>query len=532
MSNRVLILDALSAGSGQRTSSRDSIGCGPRAVAGVFEKHDIQCIIHRAEDVLIKRGVLKQFDHMAISAMTMDVVVVQRIVKSWRQNKPKGRVLIGGPIASEPDFILKQIRPDILVIGEGEATLDELLMNDFLDENIALADIHGIAYLDSDIPQINVARAPIPSKDLSETYSPSTARIIDYKTYQACKVYVEILRGCSNFHRTKYPLADGTQCSECGNCDSEDPLTRMDCPEGIPPGCGFCSVPGTWGPPRSRSTESVVLEVKELLDLGVHRVVLEAPGFLDYMRGKEPLTDPCYPPANLSAIEDLLERLRSIPQVSEGTAHIAIENMKACLFSEEAARTLKRSMVSSSPNIGLETGSEYHMQQIGKCGSPDDVIRAVKVARTHNMKPFVYLIYGLPGEDAKTTEQSINMMRAVSEAGAERIILYGFRALPGSAFANYPESSVKNEFGVLLRKEAERINRQKKEHYLGETVLGIAAEPSKTHHGFTMVYPLEEGPLMTVPGGFSTGTFLNVRVTKVLSASLVEGVIVDDTSSS
>ena len=172
------------------------------------------------------------------------------------------------------------------------------------------------------------------------------------------------------------------------------------------------------------------------------------------------------------------------------------------------------------------------MQQIGKCGSPDDVIRAVKVARTYDMKPFVYLIYGLPGEDAKTTEQSIKMMHAVSEAGAERIILYGFRALPGSAFAKYPESSVKSEFGVILRKEAERINRQKKEFYLDKTVLGIAAEPSKTHHGFTMVYPLEEGPLMTVPGGFSTGTFLNVRVTKVLSASLVEGKVVDTSPSS
>jgi threonylcarbamoyladenosine tRNA methylthiotransferase MtaB len=532
MSNRVLILDALSAGSGQRISSRDSIGCGPRAVAGVFEKHNAPCTIHRAEDVLEKTSILKQFDHMAISAMTMDVGAVQKVIRSWRQYKTKGKVLLGGPIASNPSLILKQTRPDILVIGEGEATLDELLTNNFLDENIVLADIRGIAYLDSNVPQVNSTRSHIPSKDLSLAYHPSTARIIDYKTYQACKVYVEILRGCSNFRRSKYALADGTQCSECGDCDSEDPFTRMDCPEGIPPGCGFCSVPGTWGPPRSRSADTIVLEIKELLDLGVHRIVLEAPGFLDFMRGKEPLTDPCYPPPNLLAIEDLLARIKALPQVSEGTAHIAIENMKACLFSEEVARTLKKSMISSSPNIGLETGSEYHMQQIGKCGSPDDVVRAVKVARAYDMKPFVYLIYGLPGEDTKTAEQSINMMRAVSEAGAERIILYGFRALPGSAFANYPDSSVKNEFGVLLRKEAERINRQKKEHYLGKTVPGIAAEPSRTHHGFTMVYPLEEGPLMTIPGGFSTGTFLNVKVTKVLSASLVEGRVMDATPSS
>ena len=143
------------------------------------------------------------------------------------------------------------------------------------------------------------------------------------------------------------------------------------------------------------------------------------------------------------------------------------------------------------------------------------------------MKPFVYLIYGLPGENAETTEQSVKMMREASEAGAERIILYGFRSLPGSAFAGYPESSLKDTFGQTLRKEAERINRQKKEQYLEKVVRGIAAEPSKTHHGFTMVYPLKEGPLMTVQGGFSTGTLLSVRITEVLSSGLVAGEVVD-----
>ncbi|MHA2153292.1 MAG: hypothetical protein ACXAAQ_15050, partial [Candidatus Thorarchaeota archaeon] len=73
-------VDALSAGSGQRSSSRDSIGCGPRTVAGVFEKHDIESRIHRVEDVLAKRGFLRKFDHIAISAMTMDWMATQKMV--------------------------------------------------------------------------------------------------------------------------------------------------------------------------------------------------------------------------------------------------------------------------------------------------------------------------------------------------------------------------------------------------------------------------------------------------------------------
>ncbi|MCK5390638.1 MAG: hypothetical protein KAJ36_09110, partial [Candidatus Thorarchaeota archaeon] len=63
MTDRVLVVDALSAGSGQRRSSRDSIGCGPRTVAGVFEKHNIPCRIHRVEEILDKRTLLRKFDH-------------------------------------------------------------------------------------------------------------------------------------------------------------------------------------------------------------------------------------------------------------------------------------------------------------------------------------------------------------------------------------------------------------------------------------------------------------------------------------
>ena len=523
MSGRILIIDALSAGTGQRRSSRDSIGCGPRAVAGIFEKHGLDSRIHRAEEVLSKSRILKQFEHLAVSAMSMDYPAVKILVKQWRSKaRSPGKVIIGGPIASSPG-VLKDLAADVLVIGEGEATLEELVLAQFFDCPLELSTVKGIAYHGADRIHVTPHRAFISSKALSRDYLPSITRIIDYHTYQASKVYVEVTRGCSNFRRTTLPLKDGRRCTECGNCDSNNPNTRMECPENIPPGCGFCSVPGTWGPPRSRSQEIIVREVKELLDLGVHRIVLESPGFLDYMRGTEPLTDPCSPPANLDAIRNLLSQLNNLPQIVDRTAHIAIENMKACLFTDDVAKMLTESMISSSPNIGLETGSERHLQAIGKCGSPADVLSAVRIAVNHGMTPFVYFIYGLPGEDSESTKESIEVMREISEAGAERIILYGFRPLPGSAFEEFPESSTRDEFGVQLRREAERINREKKNDYIGLVVRGIAAEPSWAQAGYTMVYPLEEGPLMTVPGGFSAGTLVDVRILKVLSSGLVEG---------
>lgn len=527
----VLIVDALSSGTGRRESSRDSIGCGPRSIAGVFEKHDIRCRIKRAEDLLLQKGTLRQYQHLAITAMTMDVPVVRGLINGWRRLESHGRVLLGGPIASDPQHVLRELKPDVLVVGEGERTLGELITKGYLDGETDLSTVKGLGYCDSGTCFITASRPLLSSQEIWDDYRPSTTRIVDYPAYQASKVYVEMLRGCSNFRRTVMKLPDGRQCSDCGNCDSDDYATRMDCPEGIPPGCGFCSVPATWGPPRNRSAESIVRETTELLDAGVRRIVLEAPDFLDYMRGQN-LTDPCEPPANLEAISELLDSLAIIPQIADGSAHLGIENMKACLLTDAAGETISRHLKGISPNIGIETGSAEHLRRIGKCGTPDDAVRAVRVASAHGMHPFVYLIYGLPGETDETVRESIRLMKDVSREGAERIILYGFRPLPRSAFEHFQSSSVSNELGRRMRKAAETINRTKKTEYIGRIVQGVAAEPSWTKHGHTMVYPLEEGPIISVEGGYSPGTLVKVQITGVLSPGLVTGEIVQKDSRS
>ncbi len=523
MTDDVLIVDALSAGTGQRRSSRDSIGCGPRSVAGVLETLGVNCRITRVEALIQTPGKIRRFDHLAVSAMSMDKPIVKQIISLWRKNKSKGKVLLGGPIASDPIPVLKEIKPNVLVIGEGEETLHDLISQGYLNGKVDLSAIAGIGYKDKSGPHITLARSLIPQKDLWNRFNPSATRIVDYPAYQASRVYIETVRGCSNFRRTTLRLPDGRECSDCGGCDSPDPAIRMDCPEEIPPGCGFCSVPSVWGVPRSRPAGSIVREIEELLNLGVHRIVLEAPDFLDYMREGLPLSIPCEPEANIPEIVHLLKRITDLPQVASGEVYLAIENMKACLFSEDVARALSEILPSTSPNIGLETGSESHSHQIGKCGSPQDVVRSIQLAREFGMTPYVYFIYGLPGETAESVEESIRIMRNVADAGAERIILYGFRPLPNSAFTAFPAPSSGNPFAERLREEANRINSERKQNYVGLVIRGIAAEPSWERHGYTMVYPLSEGPLMTVEGGYSAGTLLDVQVTDILSPGLLLG---------
>jgi radical SAM superfamily enzyme YgiQ (UPF0313 family) len=529
VSGKVLIVDALSSGAGRRTSSRDSIGCGPRTVAGVFEKHDVSCRIVRGENIL-ENGFPRNFTHLAISAMSMDLPACSKIVRLWKRKERSkvGRILVGGPVCAEPQKVALQLEPDALIIGEGEATLNELIEQGFFSEKIDLSDVRGLGYLNRNKCVVTDPREHLSSAELSSAFKPSTTRVLDYRAYAASRVYVEVVRGCSNYRRPTLPLPDSRHCSDCGNCDASDPMVRMDCPENIEPGCGFCSVPATWGPPRSRTKEAIVNEVQELLDLGVHRIVLEAPGFLDYMRGDIPLTDPCGPSANLKAIEELLDALTSLDKLSHGHAHLSIENIKACLFSAEVAELLASRLPGGSPNIGLETGSEYHSQQIGKCGRPSEVIDAVKTAKSYGLRPFIYLIYGLPGETPSTIENSLEILKQSMELGAERIVLYGFRPLPGSAFSDFKAPRHDDPLSESLRREVSKLNRRQKDSYVGSIIKGVAAEPSHTHHGYTIVYPLSEGPMMTVQGGYSPGAVVDVRITDVYSEGLLGGTVVRD----
>ncbi|MHA1925047.1 MAG: B12-binding domain-containing radical SAM protein, partial [Candidatus Thorarchaeota archaeon] len=260
-----MIVDALSAGTGRRTSSRDSIGCGPRAVAGVLERHEVQCRIARAENLLSNPGQMKSFQHIAISAMTMDLPVVKTIAAKWKKTNTRGKLLIGGPVTAEPAAVLEELKPDVMVLGEGESTLSELIVAGLLEEQIDYSSIQGVAYLEKKSLRITPSREFLTSEEMSSLFVPSVTRIVDYQAYQAARIYVEAARGCSNFRRTTIALPSGKECTECSNCDSADLETRLDCPEDIPPGCGFCSVPGTWGPPRSRSEDSIVNEVSDLV---------------------------------------------------------------------------------------------------------------------------------------------------------------------------------------------------------------------------------------------------------------------------
>ncbi|MHA1143764.1 MAG: B12-binding domain-containing radical SAM protein [Candidatus Helarchaeota archaeon] len=525
-----LIVDALSAGKGHRRFTRDVIGCGPRLIAGLIENkfgHHVK--ISFSEHVNL--DLLNKFDVLFISAMSMDLVVTKRIAQKWRRNKKDALIVIGGPITNDPCQVLSRIQADIAIIGEAEHTILELFAKDVFDspnklEMESLGEISGIAFKTEREIIINPSRKALTKAEFN-LFRPSIERIQDYPNHATGRVYVECVRGCSNFLRTKVFLPDGKKCQDCNRCKGS--LTeRLTCPESIPPGCGFCSVPATFGPPKSRSFENITWEISELTKLGVKRIVLSAPDFLDYQREAqvypEPLTNPSYPPANISKLEELLDGLQSLPCIKSGKARVFIENVKACLMTEEIVSLIARYLPGTVLSMGCESGSEVQLRVLGKPSFPSDFLRVARLLKKHGLGLNAYFIHGLPGEDKQVIKQTKELIGKLSKIGLDKITYYKFSPLPGTAFQDFvPKSSRESK---MLSNYVIKINRELKKKYIGKILEVMIMETHDKNPTIGMGRILTGGPTVLVPSaGNLIGKVIQVRITAILSDRLIKGKI-------
>ncbi len=427
-----------------------------RCIAGVLEAKGLDCEVILVEDIVS----CVDADCYLMTGMSSDIPAMRRAAELI-DDKP---LVVGGPVAFNPSIVFKEIDPDIAVIGEGERPLSMLLDGGLKDGEIPdeqyLSGVEGIAYRD----EKKGVRVNPPSgymaKEEWERYSPSTKCIASYPFLSHIGVVLEPLRGCSNFCRPRNH--HGKRCAPgCDICRSGPLRSRLSCPAGIPAGCGFCSVAGLYGPPRSREQKAIIEEIKGLLDSGARRISFLVPDPLDYKREElvapEPLTDPTSPEPNYGELERLCEMIWDIPEISLGEAMVTIRDVKATLVTPRSAELVKEYFPNSIIGLGCESGSERHCIELGRGYSPRAVVRAVEILNGFGIKPKVNLIVGLPGQSRETIAESLEFMRALRGK-----VLYfdmaRFEALPMSAFEAQPSDfgPVKDEGSRKLFEEGAR----------------------------------------------------------------------------
>ncbi|RLG47211.1 MAG: hypothetical protein DRN90_05330 [Thermoproteota archaeon] len=530
VSSEVLIVDALAAGEGTRRSALDVIGAGPRTLAGIFEDKGISYRIARVEDVLRRMSRYSKHDVVIVSAMTMDLVAARKISRAFRSSFK----VLGGPITCDPS-VVADLGYDLGVFGEGEVAVDSLLDLGF--EKVKLKVKEGAEEL-KDIPNLIlvengkalITRHELLKKEEFNKYRPSFLAIRHYTSiphYKASRVYVEVVRGCSNFNRAMI-LADRQKCRVCGACFSTDLSSRLICPQKIPPGCGYCSIPAVYGYPKSRDLGLLIEEIKGLIRRRVKRIILSGADFLEYGREEvaNPPTHPSEPKPNLEAIEMLLSSVTSIPEVRKGKVYIGVENAKASLLTEETLILLANYLPGAVIHVGIETGDDRHATLLGRPSLPSKDVKAIELAIKAGLRVYVYFIHGLPGQTIETARKTVSMIERLYLAGVEKVTVYRFKPLPCSAFERMPEGppSSRDPASRMIERAARKFNLERKKELVGK-VIEVVLAPGRRGR-LRVAYPFKEGPTVIVKGvpkGLRVGDVFKSEIVSAESDRLVLG---------
>lgn len=513
MTDQVLIIDMLARGPGKRLSTIDVLGAGPRTIAGVLEKHGLTSRVVPGELFFENPRVSRGYSSLFISGMSSDLKGAARAIRLWRRHS-RGVVVAGGPMAQDAERML-ELGADLVVVGEAEATLDELLSTGFPQEKLdpeELEGVRGIAFRERGKVTYTGPRPRLSGEELSH-YWASTQVIKDYPGYWFMRVYVEVVRGCSNV-RVPGPPAPGV---------SVRPR----------PGCAYCSVVALWGPSRSMGVERVVREVRGLVEAGVRRIVLSGPDILDY--GRERFfptgwaTDPEEPPPNLDALESLFKELYRIPEVASGEVVLMAENTKPTTVTPEAARLLGYYLEGTPIHMGLETGDERLLEAMARPGDLRTALRAVRLLRENGLRPYVYLIYGLPGQDGESMRKTLGLVGELEKLGVEKITLYRFTPLPSTAYEDLEPGDPNDPWNKALIERVRDFNKRAKEGLVGAR-LNVLIVGKRGRN--LLAYPLKHGPVIVLEpprhprGRNPLGRRAKVVVTEIEGDRIVRGRVV------
>lgn len=97
------------------------------------------------DDVIKKTLSREKYDFVLTGGLSVFYPIIKSCVDAVRKHAPDTQIITGGgAISSQPELIFKALRPDYLVIGEGEQTILELFK--CLENNGDMDGVNGIGY--------------------------------------------------------------------------------------------------------------------------------------------------------------------------------------------------------------------------------------------------------------------------------------------------------------------------------------------------------------------------------------------------
>ena len=327
-------------------------------VAAVCEAHNVEVelqdyIISKYSSSKLKKVIdAVQPQIFGITSVTLNVMKALEILKTAKQHRPQMITIMGGPHVSfdYKDILTNNHEVDLIVIGEAEQTLSELLPQ--IQDRKTWHNIAGLAFRDHDQVIVTPPRSLL--NDLNQLPLPAR-HLLSYARYQALGFPVSIItsRGCPN------------QCIFCLG-------RRM---------VGFKV--------RRRSVTQVMDEIETLLSSGFSMINIADDLFTT---SRKQVRAFCYEIKN-----------RGLDFI--WSAFARVDTVDAEILA------LMKSAGCHAVSFGIESGSEKILQCVKKGITIKQIRKAVAACKQTGIRAHASFIVGLPGESPSTLEASQKLIR-------------------------------------------------------------------------------------------------------------------------
>jgi tRNA-2-methylthio-N6-dimethylallyladenosine synthase len=298
----------------------------------------------------------------------------------------------------------------------------------------------------------------------------------------------------------------------------ETPVTRRDNPwrayltiiEGCDKACAYCVVPFTRGPERSRASDSVLREVRELVDLGYSEVQLLGQTVNSYAD----------PSARKMRFSDLLLAVADVP----GMRRVRFTTSHPRDFGPDIVAALEAEpKLCNHVHLPVQSGSTRILRAMTRTYTRGEYLEKIAMLRGAKREITITtdVIVGFPGETEDDFAETLSLL---GEVRYDSLFAFKYSPRPNTPSLSMPDAISEEEKSrrLTLLQEAQReIQSERNATLVGRTFELLVSGKSRREHQWSghsachrvVNFASQERALL--------GTYVQVRVTGAGPNSLV-----------
>ena len=304
----------------------------------------------------------------------------------------------------------------------------------------------------------------------------------------------------------------------------ETEITRRDNPwrayltiiEGCDKACSYCVVPFTRGPERSRTSESILAEVRQLADMGYSEVQLLGQTVNSYAD----------PSAQKMRFSELLVAVAEVP----GIRRVRFTTSHPRDFGKDIVDAIDAVPgICEHVHLPVQSGSTKVLRAMARTYTREEYLEKVALMRAADREISITtdVIVGFPGETEKDFEETLSLMEAVQYDGA---FCFKYSPRPNTPSLKMEDAISEEEksrrLGVLLEKQRE-IQRARNEKLLGKVFEVLVEGKSRRENQWSGHTSSNKVMNFTSQRQESLGDYVRVKVIEALPNSLIGEVASD-----